>query len=56
MSKCLKCGVDVNSVTNRCPLCNSELKKWEENKSFYPPKVSAIQHLFIKKIMVKPTL
>lgn len=52
MSKCLKCNVEVNSVTNRCPLCNSELKKWEEDKNIYPKRVRAIQHLFIKKIIL----
>lgn len=52
MSKCLKCDVEVNSVTNRCPLCNSELKKWKEEDSLYPNRVSAIQRLFIKKIIL----
>ena len=48
--KCLKCNVNVNSVNNRCPLCNSELKNWDKNESFYPPKVTGIKHEFLKKM------
>ena len=52
MSKCLKCDVEVISVTNRCPLCNSELKKWNESESIYPNKVSAIQRIIIRKVIL----
>lgn len=50
--KCLKCNVNVNSVSNRCPLCNSELKNWDKNDSYYPPKVTGIKHEFLKKMLL----
>ena len=34
MSKCLKCDVNVNSVTNRCPLCDSIIDDTKNN--IYP--------------------
>ena len=52
MSKCLKCEVEVNSVNNRCPLCNSELKKWNKEDSIYPNKVNILNHALVKKIIL----
>lgn len=52
MSKCIKCEVEVNSVNNRCPLCNSELKKWNKEDSIYPNKVNILNHALVKKIIL----
>ena len=52
MSKCIKCNVEVNSVTNRCPLCNSELKKWKKEDSIYPNKVNVLNNALVKKIIL----
>lgn len=52
MSKCLKCGVDVNSVVFRCPLCNSELKDWHKDESIYPSKVNVLSHALVKKFLL----
>ena len=52
MSKCLKCDVDVISVNNRCPLCDGELKKWNDSESIYPTRVSVIKYAFVRKIIL----
>ena len=52
MSKCIKCDVEVNSVTSRCPLCNSELKKWNKEDSIYPNKVNVLNHALVKKFIL----
>ena len=48
MSKCLKCDVNINSVTNKCPLCDSVIT--ETKNSIYPRKIRGLKYKFIRKI------
>ena len=50
MSKCLKCDVIVNSVTNRCPLCDSIIDETKDN--IYPRKINGLKYGFIRKIVL----
>jgi len=54
MSKCLKCDVYVNSVTNRCPLCDSIIDETTDN--IYPKKVKGLKYGFIRKISLLITI
>ena len=48
MSKCLKCDVIVNGVTNKCPLCDSVIDETKDN--IYPRKINGLKYGFIRKI------
>ena len=54
MSKCLKCDVNVNSVTNRCPLCDSIIDDTKDN--IYPRKIKGLKYRFVRKISLFITL
>ena len=54
MSKCLKCGVNVNSVTNKCPLCDSIIDDTKDN--IYPRKIKGLKYRFVRKISLFITL
>ena len=54
MSKCLKCDVIVNSVTNRCPLCDSIIDETEDN--IYPRKINGLKYGFVRKISLFITI
>lgn len=54
MSKCKKCDVLVNSVTNRCPLCDSIIDETEDN--IYPRKIVGLKYGFIRKVSLFVTL
>lgn len=54
MSKCLKCDVNVNSVTNRCPLCDSIID--DTNDNIYPRKIKGLKYRFVRKISLFITL
>ena len=36
MKKCTKCNVNLDIISNTCPLCNSEIKSDKEFDSSYP--------------------
>lgn len=48
MSKCLKCDVNVNTVTNKCPLCDSIID--ETKDCLYPKKINGLKYGFVRKI------
>ena len=48
MSKCLKCDVNVNTVTNKCPLCDSIID--ETKDTIYPKKINGLKYGFVRKI------
>jgi len=49
MTKCSKCNVELNTVSDICPLCNSEIKN--NNDSIYPVvKNNLTKTLLMKKI------
>ena len=47
MSKCSKCNVELNTISDICPLCNSEIKNKDE--SIYP----VIKNNLTKKLLMK---
>lgn len=49
MSKCLKCDVHVDSLSDRCPLCNSEIKI--SKNSSYPKMHNKFTNQLFRKIM-----
>ena len=50
MSKCLKCNVLLDTLSDRCPLCNSEVK--ETNNPTYPKIKLKFTNLLFRKIML----
>ena len=52
MSKCLKCSVNIDSLSDRCPLCNSEIEIAKYNS--YPKitsKINISENPIAKKIV-----
>lgn len=45
MSKCLKCNVSIDSLSDRCPLCNSEIEL-PQDASYPKIKRKLTNHLF----------
>lgn len=50
MSKCLKCNVLLDTLSDRCPLCNSEVK--ETIDPTYPKIKPKFTNLLFRKIML----
>ena len=50
MSKCVKCKVSLDIINNRCPLCNSEVKK--TSNSTYPKIKQKVTNVLFRKIML----
>lgn len=50
MSKCTKCKVNLDTLGDRCPLCNSEIKKTKN--STYPAIKPKMTKVLFRKIML----
>lgn len=51
MSKCVKCNVSVDTLSDRCPLCNSEIKL-SKNTTYPKLKTKLTRNLFRRIVFV----
>ena len=53
MKRCEKCNIDLDIISNKCPLCNSEIEDIKNFESSYPPLMPIIdKHLFRKILLL----
>lgn len=53
MKRCEKCNIDLDIISNKCPLCNSEIEDIKNFDSSYPALIPIInKHLFRKILLL----
>lgn len=51
MKKCTKCNVNLDIISNTCPLCNSEIKSDKEFDSSYPIIKTVVSKSLFRKVL-----
>ncbi len=51
MKHCSKCNVDLDIISNKCPLCNSEIDNVKEATSSYPTINMVVSKSLFRKIL-----
>ena len=51
MKHCNKCNVDLDIITNKCPLCNSEIENVEDFDSSYPVINMVVSNSLFRKML-----
>lgn len=51
MKHCNKCNVDLDIISDKCPLCNSQIKKAKNNNSSYPNITYIVSKNLFRKLL-----
>lgn len=51
MKKCTKCNVNLDIISNKCPLCNSEIKNVKDFESSYPKIKNMVSKSLFRKVL-----